>query len=153
MKVKTEGAQQNSRRNHHPGFYRQLLCAKLLIDQHYAECLDLNALASAACFSKFHFIRLFKTVYKRTPHQYLREVRVERASLLLTRELSIADVCDAVGFQSPGAFCTVFKEHTGLSPAAYREQLRIRRLRLKTEPLAFVPGCHSRALHKGSASS
>jgi len=56
--------------------YRRLVQAKLFIDTHFAEPIDLNAIADEAYFSKFHFIKQFKSIYKRTPHQYLIHVRI-----------------------------------------------------------------------------
>jgi len=59
--------------------YRRIVQAKLFIDRHFAEKIDLTNIAEEATFSKFHFIRLFKKVYGKPPHQYLISVRVEKA--------------------------------------------------------------------------
>ena len=58
--------------------YRRIVYAKLFIDTHFAENIDLDNIADEAFFSKFHFIRVFKDIYKKTPHQYLSFVRIER---------------------------------------------------------------------------
>ncbi|PZR36256.1 MAG: AraC family transcriptional regulator, partial [Azospira oryzae] len=65
--------------------YKRVVQAKLFIDQHYAEHIDLNNIADQASFSKFHFIRLFKTIYGKTPHHYLTQVRIDQAQLLLMK--------------------------------------------------------------------
>lgn len=51
--------------------YKRIVQAKLYIDNHYANNIDLNDISDEAYFSKFHFIRLFKSIYGKTPHQYL----------------------------------------------------------------------------------
>lgn len=59
--------------------YRRLVQAKLFIDTHYADNIDLGNIPDEAYFSKFHFIRQFKDIYRKTPHQYLIFVRIEKA--------------------------------------------------------------------------
>ena len=63
--------------------YRRIVQAKLFIDNNYAENIDLDNISDEAYFSKFHFIRLFKNIYGKTPHQYLIFVRIEKAIELL----------------------------------------------------------------------
>src|SRR5688572_733274 len=92
----------------HMYLYRRIVQAKLFIDAHYPEALDLDEIADEACFSKFHFIRQFKKIYHKTPHQYLVSVRMQHALLLLKKGNGVTDVCYAVGFESPGSFCTLF---------------------------------------------
>jgi AraC-like DNA-binding protein len=59
--------------------YRRIVQAKLFIDTHYADKIDLEHISDEAYFSKFHFIRLFKSIYGKTAHQYLTFVRIEKA--------------------------------------------------------------------------
>lgn len=66
--------------------YRRIVLAKLFIDEHYAEDIDLDAIAGEASFSKFHFIRLFKMAYGKTPHQYLTRVRIEQQNCYWKKE-------------------------------------------------------------------
>src|SRR5262245_747431 len=95
--------------------YRRIVQAKLFIDQHFSEKINLNNIAGEAYFSNFHFIRLFKQAYNKTPHQYLTSVRIEHAKQLLkSKHLSITDVCFEVGFESIGSFTSLFKRSTGL---------------------------------------
>src|SRR5689334_11243343 len=70
------------------------------IDSNFHQPVDLETLAREACLSKFHFIRLFKSYYGRTPYQYLTEVRIARAKLLLQSGMMVSDVCEAIGFAS-----------------------------------------------------
>ena len=121
--------------------YRRIVQAKLFIDSNYANNIDLGNIADEAYFSKFHFIRLFKKIYNKTPHQYLKVVRIENAMQLLRTDIPVSDVCYAVGFESLSSFSGLFKSLVGLTPSAYQiQQLQIKAQILKT-PLQFIPGC------------
>ncbi|MFJ9829071.1 helix-turn-helix transcriptional regulator [Streptomyces sp. NPDC101160] len=92
-----------------------------MIDRDYAEPLDVPALARAALMSAGHFQRSFRAAYGETPYSYLMTRRVERAKALLRRgDLSVTEVCFAVGCTSLGSFSTRFAELVGESPSAYR---------------------------------
>ena len=121
--------------------YRRIVLAKLFIDEHFADNIDLDAIAGEAAFSKFHFIRLFKMAYGKTPHQYLTLVRIEKAKLLLQSETSVTDVCFSVGFDAISSFTHLFKRFTQLTPSAYQQQQRLRRQQITAMPLKFIPGC------------
>lgn len=120
---------------------RRIVLAKLFIDEHFAGNIDLDAIAGEAAFSKFHFIRLFKMAYGKTPHQYLTQVRIDRAKLLLQGESSISDVCFSVGFDGISSFTHLFKRITNLTPSAYQQQQHQRRQQMAEAPLKFIPGC------------
>src|SRR5689334_249123 len=90
------------------------------IDKEYAEPLDLEQLGRVAGMSKWHFLRLFSATYGRTPAAYLSERRVERAQdLLRATNLTVTEVCHAVGFTSLGSFSSRFREITGETPSAF----------------------------------
>src|SRR5471030_2523938 len=89
--------------------YRRIVYAKLFIDTHFAEKIDLHNIAEEAFFSKFHFIRLFNDIYKKTPYQYLSFIRIEKAKQLLKSGQPVAPVCYAVGFESVSSFTSLFK--------------------------------------------
>jgi transcriptional regulator GlxA family with amidase domain len=93
------------------------------MDRHYAEPLDVPAVARTALMSPAHFSRKFRAAYGETPYAYLMTRRIERAMALLRRgDLSVTDVCFAVGCSSLGTFSTRFTELVGVPPSAYRER-------------------------------
>lgn len=121
--------------------YRRIVQAKLFIDSNYSENIDLDNLADEAYFSKFHFVRQFKKIYSKTPHQYLTLVRIEKSMQLLQTEAHVSEVCFSVGFESLSSFSGLFKRIVGLTPSAYQaQQLQIKIQILRT-PLKFIPGC------------
>ena len=95
--------------------------ARDLIDREYPRPLDVPAMAQAALMSPAHFSRQFRAAYGETPYSYLMTRRIERAKALLRRgDLSVTDVCMAVGCTSLGSFSARFTELVGESPSAYR---------------------------------
>ncbi|MER5631240.1 helix-turn-helix transcriptional regulator [Streptomyces nitrosporeus] len=122
--------------------------ARDTMDRDYAEPLDVPALASAALMSAGHFSRSFRAAYGETPYSYLMTRRIERAKALLRRgDMSVTDVCMAVGCTSLGSFSSRFTELVGESPSAYRA-------RVHDEGTA-VPACvakiHTRPVRNGEA--
>ena len=122
-------------------FYRRIVQAKLFIDKHFAENVDLNNIADEAYYSKFHFSRKFKEVYQQTPHQYLVSVRVEQAKKLLASGMSVAAVCEAVGFEELSSFSRLFKRSVGLNPSVYLAQQQNLQKQIAETPLSLVPHC------------
>ncbi|MDD9369222.1 MAG: helix-turn-helix transcriptional regulator [Acidimicrobiales bacterium] len=91
------------------------------IDREYAQPLDVEALARGANMSAGHLSRRFRLAYGESPYSYLMTRRIERAMTLLRRgDLSVTDVCFAVGCQSLGTFSTRFTELVGVPPSTYR---------------------------------
>jgi AraC-like DNA-binding protein len=108
---------------------RRLRRARDRMDREYAEPLDVPALARTAYMSTAHFARRFREAYSETPYSYLMTRRIERAKALLRRgDMSVTDVCFAVGCTSLGSFSARFTELTGETPSSYRarshEELR-----------------------------
>ena len=104
------------------------------IDREYAQPLDVEALARDAHMSAGHFSREFRAAYGESPYGYLMTRRIERAMALLRRgDLSVTEVCFAVGCSSLGTFSTRFTELVGMSPSAYRQQA--------AEATAGMPSC------------
>jgi len=100
---------------------RRLRRARDQMDREFAQPLDVAALAQTALMSPAHFSRRFREAYAETPHSYLMTRRIERAKELLRRgELSVTDVCVAVGWASLGSFSARFAELVGESPSSYR---------------------------------
>ena len=84
------------------------------VDRHFAEDLDLDRLARVAGVSKYHFVRSFEAAYGETPIRYLTRRRIERAQdLLRSANLTVTEVCTAVGYASFGSFSTRFRALTG----------------------------------------
>lgn len=121
--------------------YRRIVQAKLFVDRSFFEKIELNNIADEAFFSKFHFTRLFKKAYGKTPHQYLTFVRIEKAKELLQSPVPIAEVCNAVGFDSISSFTGLFKRTTGVTPSVYQVQQLRKKTDLLQKPLKFVPNC------------
>lgn len=124
--------------------YRRIVQAKIFIDSYYAHNIDLDNIADEAFFSKFHFIRLFKTIYNQTPHQYLRTVRIEQAKRLLAEAIPVSAVCFSVGFDSTSSFTGLFKRIVGLTPSAYQHQQLKRKNDMAATPLKFIPHCFAK---------
>jgi AraC-like DNA-binding protein len=93
------------------------------IDRDYVQPLDVEALARGVHMSAGHLSREFKRVYGESPYSYLMTRRIERAKLLLDRgDLSVTEVCFAVGSSSLGTFSTRFTELVGVPPSVYRRR-------------------------------
>src|SRR6058998_1313347 len=91
------------------------------IDREYAQPLDVEALARGAHMSAGHLSRQFRLAFGESPYSYLMTRRIERAMALLRRDdLSVTEICFAVGCSSLGTFSTRFTELVGISPNAYR---------------------------------
>jgi AraC-like DNA-binding protein len=117
--------------------------ARDLMDREYARPLDVAELARAALMSPAHFSRQFRAAYGETPYAYLMTRRIERAKALLrSGELSVTDVCLAVGCTSLGSFSARFTQVVGETPTAYRAR--------NHEELVSVPGCIAKELTRPS---
>ena len=112
--------------------------ARDLLEREYARPLNVPAMARAALMSPSLFSRRFREAYGETPYAYLQARRVERAmGLLREGDLSVTDVCIAVGFTSLGSFSSTFTRLVGEPPSAYKARDHAR--------LAPVPPCMTRA--------
>ena len=104
------------------------------IDREYAEPLDVEALARGAHMSAGHLSRAFRLAFGESPYSYLMTRRIERAMALLRRgDVSVTDVCFAVGCSSLGTFSTRFTELVGVPPSTYR--------RNEADATAGMPSC------------
>ena len=106
----------------HTDLTKKIIQSKNYIDKHFSEDINLDKIADKALVSKFHFIRVFKRYYGRTPNQYLQEVRIEMAKKILLKRKSIDEVCDSIGFKSKTSFISLFKKMTGVTPLAYQNK-------------------------------
>jgi transcriptional regulator GlxA family with amidase domain len=104
------------------------------IDRDYSQPLDVEALARGVHVSAGHLSREFKLAYGESPYSYLMTRRIERAMALLRRgDLSVTDVCFAVGCSSLGTFSTRFTELVGMPPSTYK--------RVAAAGTAELPSC------------
>ena len=122
--------------------------ARDVMDRDYAKPLDVPALARAALMSSGHFSRSFRAAFGETPYSYLMTRRIERAKALLRRgDLSVTEVCFAVGCTSLGSFSSRFTELVGESPSAYRAR--------RHDEAAAIPACiakiYTRPVRNGEA--
>jgi AraC-like DNA-binding protein len=107
------------------------------IDREYAQPLDVEALARGAHMSAGHLSREFHAAYGESPYGYLMTRRIERAMALLRRgDLSVTEVCFAVGCSSLGTFSSRFTELVGMPPSAYRREA--------VNATAGIPSCTAR---------
>lgn len=117
--------------------------ARDLMDREYAQRLDVASIARAALMSPAHFSRQFRAAYGETPYAYLMTRRIERAKALLRLgDMTVTEVCMAVGCASLGSFSARFTEVVGETPSAYRAR--------DHSALASVPGCITRNLTRPS---
>ncbi len=113
--------------------------ARDLMDREYERPLNVAAIAHAALMSTAHFSRQFRATYGDTPYAYLMTRRIERAKALLRRgDMSVTQVCMAVGCTSVGSFSARFTQLVGETPSAYRAR--------DHSELSSVPGCIARDL-------
>ena len=115
------------------------------MDREYAQPLDVEALARGVNMSAGHLSRAFKRAYGESPYGYLMTRRIERAMALLRRgDLSVTEVCFAVGCSSLGTFSSRFTELVGMPPSTYRREA--------TEGMAScVPKQVTRTVRNGEA--
>ena len=107
------------------------------IDREYAQPLDVAALARGVNMSAGHLSRAFRQAYGESPYAYLMTRRIERAMALLRRgDMTVTDVCFAVGCSSLGTFSTRFTELVGMPPSVYRRQVAL--------AAAGMPACVAR---------
>ncbi|QZY28644.1 helix-turn-helix domain-containing protein [Nocardioides coralli] len=106
------------------------------LDRHFADDFDLDLLARLAGLSRFHFLRSFAATYRLTPAAYLAERRIERAQdLLRAANLTVTEVCHAVGYSSLGSFSSTFREIVGESPSEFQR-------RYAAQGTPRIPGCY-----------
>lgn len=123
--------------------YKRIVAAKIFMDENFEEDINLEIISKHAFFSRFHFHRLFTKVYKITPHRYLTQKRLDKAKKLLEKEgISIAEVCNCVGFESLASFSLLFKKENGYAPQYYRNIAYLKQKLAMEQPKKFIPHCY-----------
>jgi AraC-like DNA-binding protein len=111
------------------------------IDREYTEPLNVEALAHGVHMSAGHLSREFKAAYGESVYSYLMTRRIERAmALLRIGELSVTEVCFAVGSSSLGTFSTRFTELVGMPPSVYKEKA--------ADATEGIPACVSKQISR-----
>ena len=121
--------------------YLRIVNAKMYIDENYHEPIDLEQVSKKAFISKFHFHRLFRRIYQKTPHEYITRKRIDKAKELLAENKAVNEVCNEVGFESIGSFSILFKKEIGFAPQYYRNMAWKKKMEQKAEPKKAIPHC------------
>lgn len=121
--------------------YQRIVAAKLFIDDNFHRSLDLESVSRHAFLSPFHFHRIFRQVYRHTPHQYITRKRIEKAKYLLANNKPVSEVCNEVGFESAGSFSTLFKNEIGAAPGNFGKIARLKKAESRSNPAKFIPAC------------
>jgi len=105
--------------------YKRLSRAMDVLRSGFCGEINLDQLAAAACLSKYHFLRLFRTAYGLSPYQYIQHLRLEKARVLLTDSvMPVTDVAGLLGFDNSQSFSRLFYQRMGLYPTQYRLQTK-----------------------------
>ena len=120
--------------------YLRIINAKVYIDENYHEPIDLESVSKKAFISKFHFHRLFRRIYQKTPLEYITKKRIDKAKILLSENKPVSEVCNQVGFESIGTFSNLFKKEIGFPPTYYRNMAWLKKQEAKEQPKKIYPG-------------
>jgi len=103
-------------------YARRLNAALDDIDRNIADDISLDKLAAVACFSPYHFHRIFSALVGEPPAEYVRRLRLEKAAILLVNEpsTSVTTIALSCGFSTSALFCRLFKARFGMTPTAWR---------------------------------
>jgi AraC family transcriptional regulator len=105
--------------------YKRLSRAMDAIHAGVDTALSLDRLAVEACLSKYHFLRLFRQTYGLSPHQYIQQLRLEKAkSLLSDTQIPVADMAGMLGYKDGPSFSRLFAQRMGVYPSEYRAQIK-----------------------------
>jgi transcriptional regulator GlxA family with amidase domain len=101
----------------------QIKVAEDYLQQHFSGDVSIDILAERAGMGARNFIRRFKSATGRLPGAYIQMLRIAAAKELLERGApSVQAVCSKIGYEDIAFFRTVFKRHTGMTPAEYRSE-------------------------------
>lgn len=125
--------------------FRRLCRSRDFLAASFGERLRLEQAAGQAFLSPFHYHRLFHRAFGETPHELVTRLRLDEAKrLLASGELSVTEVCFAVGYESLGSFSLRFKQLAGCSPSEYQRRARCRIVVPQRWVPRTIPGCFLR---------
>src|SRR5579862_2236585 len=128
--------------------YKRIVAGKIFIDRNFNQPIGLDAISRHSCLSRFYFHRVFTYIYRKTPHRYLMEKRIESAKQMLSaNELTVEEVCNTVGYESIGSFSILFKKEIGFAPQYYRNLAFFKKKLAKEQPKHFIPHCFIETYH------
>ena len=126
---------------HHDTF-RRLCRARDVMASDFRASLVLERAAQEACYSPFHFHRLFRDAFGETPHQFLTRRRLDHAKrLLASGEMTVTEVCLDCGYESLGSFSTKFRMLSGRTPTEYQREVRRVFGFMAPWRIAYMPMC------------
>ncbi len=100
--------------------YRRIFRAKEFMHDQIGDGLTLDQIANEVGMNKFHLLSNFKKMFNTTPHQYLTELRLQKAlELLKMKKHSVSHVCFSLGFESVGSFSNLFKRRFNVRPSDF----------------------------------
>jgi len=103
-------------------YHERVLRAQVYLQSRLDDSIDLDQLASVACFSPFHFHRIFRGITGETVMEHVRRLRLERAALRLKfADQAVTDIAFEAGYESHEAFTRAFRARFGDSPTGFRE--------------------------------
>lgn len=115
----------HTRRSHGQISDQRLLRVLDLIETNYDQPLSLEALASEAGLSRYHFAMVFRRAVGSSPHQHVREVRLRCArAMLRSTDRTVLDIALSCGFANASHFAAAFRTDCGESPSSYRARHR-----------------------------
>lgn len=104
--------------------YRLVEQVKAYLNNHVEDKLSLDELSERFLINKFHLIQIFKEIEGTTPMQYYQTLRLHKAlTLLELGQLSLREIAENVGYQSPQAFSNAFRKRFGVSPKEYADSI------------------------------
>jgi AraC-like DNA-binding protein len=125
--------------------FARLVRSRDFLAANISQRLKLGDAARVACLSPFHYHRMFARAFGQTPHEFLTELRLDRAKALLANDnLAVTDVCLEVGYSSLGTFSSTFSAVVGCSPSDYRRTVRRVFPAAVPVPYRLIPTCFLR---------
>jgi AraC-like DNA-binding protein len=124
-----------------PATFARLARARARLHDAPEDAPRIEDLAAEVGLSRAHFLRSFAVAFGCTPHEYLTELRLDRAKRALARGASVTEACLDVGFASLGTFSRMFAARVGVSPRDWQRRVRTVLPSAELWPAVWVPGC------------